>query len=114
MSSASSGPILIHRQRLVKLQQAVSLLLQDVASVEFEGTAYGSAQLPTLYALSERLQVKAAIEAIEAGNQSYAINGMTYTRGDLRTLYDRDRQLEAKAGRAARGGIGIRFGVPVQ
>jgi hypothetical protein len=112
MSSAPGAPILIHRQRLVKLQQGVSQLQSGVASVEFEGVTYGPSQLPTLYALSERLQVKAAIESIEAGNQSYAINGMTYTRGDLRALYDRDRAMEARAARATRGGITTRFGVP--
>lgn len=112
MPSAPSGPILVYRQRLLRLQQAIALLQDEVASVEFEGATYGPANLPTLYALLERAQVKAAIEAIEAGNQSYAINGMTYTRGDLRALYERDKALEAKAARTARGGIGVRFGVP--
>jgi hypothetical protein len=112
MSTTPAAPILIHRQRLLSLQAAITLLQQGVAAADFEGTSYSPSQLPTLYGLVERLQVKAAIESIEVGNQSYAINGLTYTRADLRVLYERDARLEAKAGRAARGGIGIRYGVP--
>jgi hypothetical protein len=111
MATPSSGTTLIFRNRLTALQTAVAGL-QRGESVEWEGTAYGPSALPTLYVQLERLGVKAAIEAIESGQQSYTFGGMSYTRAELRVLYERDARFEMKADRAARGGIGIRYGVP--
>lgn len=111
MATSSSGMIQIFRNRLTALQAAIAGL-QRGETVEFEGTSYGPSALPTLYPLLERFGVKAAIEAIESGQQSFSLGGMSYTRGDLRALYERDARFEMKADRAARGGIGIRYGVP--
>lgn len=44
--------------------------------------------------------VQAAIAAIEGGAQSYSVNGMTYTRASLETLYRREEQLERRTSQA--------------
>ena len=49
--------------------------------------------------------VQAAITAIEGGSQEYTINGVTYKRADLQTLYSREEQLERKINRIAGGGL---------
>lgn len=47
--------------------------------------------------LAEQLDsVQAAIAAIEFGGQSYAIAGRTYTRANLKELYDREERLHRK------------------
>lgn len=44
--------------------------------------------------LAQQLEsVQAAIEAIEGGAQSYTIEGFTYTRASLKTLYAREERL---------------------
>lgn len=56
--------------------------------------------------LAEQLaNVQAAIEAIETGAQSAAVDGQTLTRADLRTLYARESRLLNKIDRADRGRI---------
>ena len=61
-------------------------------------------------------QVQTAIAAIEGGAQSWSISTSqstrTYTRADLKTLYDRERFLELKIERRKRGGVRIQHGVP--
>ena len=57
-------------------------------------------------------RVQAAIAAIEGGAQSYQIRGRALTRGDLRTLYDRETWLRAQVDRETRGGIRGRLGTP--
>ena len=61
-------------------------------------------------------QVQTAIAAIEGGAQSWSISTSqstrTYTRADLKTLYDRERFLELKIERRKRGGVRIQYGVP--
>ncbi len=47
--------------------------------------------------------VQAAIEKIEAGAQSSAVDGQTVNRADLKTLYDREERLLNKIDRADRG-----------
>lgn len=37
--------------------------------------------------------VQAAITAIEGGQQSYSVNGLSVTRADLKTLYAREERL---------------------
>lgn len=59
-------------------------------------------------------QVEAAIEAIEQRGQSYTINGRSLNRGDLKTLYGERKRLTTLAAREARGGVRIRYGVPVE
>jgi len=52
--------------------------------------------------LAERLtSVEAAISAIEGGAQSFTFMGRTYTRADLKTLYDQQRYLETRVAREA-------------
>jgi hypothetical protein len=52
----------------------------------------------------DRLEsVDAAIQAIEEGGQSYTINGLTYTRADLETLYAQHEALRAEVARRSYG-----------
>jgi hypothetical protein len=44
--------------------------------------------------LAERIvSIETAITAIETGAQSYQVNGRTFTRATLKTLYDERREL---------------------
>jgi hypothetical protein len=38
-------------------------------------------------------RVQAAIAAIESGHQSYSVDGVTFTRANLKTLYEREARL---------------------
>lgn len=58
-------------------------------------------------------RVQAAIGAIEGGSQSYSVAGRTFTKADLKTLYERETLLRAKAAREANGGIRISRAVPL-
>jgi hypothetical protein len=57
-------------------------------------------------------RVQAAIAAIEGGAQSFSVLGRIYQRGDLKTLYDRERELLARTETESRGGSRIRLGRP--
>lgn len=58
---------------------------------------------------SEQLEeVQTAIGAIEGGAQMYQLNGRMLTRGNLKTLYDRERFLRKMADRESRGGARVR------
>lgn len=57
-------------------------------------------------------RVQAAIAAIEGGAQSFSVLGRVYQRGNLKDLYDRERELQARLEREARGGSRIRLGRP--
>jgi hypothetical protein len=39
-------------------------------------------------------RVQAAIAAIESGSQSYSIGGRAMTKADLKTLYEREKDLK--------------------
>jgi len=55
--------------------------------------------------LAEQLtSVQAAITAIETNGQSYSIEGVTYTRASLKTLYDREQRILDKITRETAGG----------
>lgn len=56
--------------------------------------------------------VRAAIATIEGGAQSISVLGRSYTRAELKTLYERERQLEQDVARLERGGSRMRLGVP--
>lgn len=61
---------------------------------------------------SEQLEsVQTAIAAIEAGNQSISILGRTFTKGDLSTLYARERYLRRQVARETRGGLKTQRGI---
>jgi hypothetical protein len=47
--------------------------------------------------------VQAAITAIEGGAQSYSVNGLSYTRGNLETLYKREERLLTLINQASNG-----------
>lgn len=112
MSSATT-PATISGRRHAALVKMIALLQQDGTTARaFEGTSYTGSDLPRLYRLEELLAVKAAIAAITGGAQSYEIEGLVYTRATLFQLQAREEDLEKKAGRRKRGGIGMRFGVP--
>lgn len=58
-------------------------------------------------------RVQAAISKIETGGQTVDWEGKRLTRGDLATLYARERELRTLAAREqSGGGMGVRFGVP--
>lgn len=62
----------------------------------------------TVASYSDQLvSVQAAIASIESGNQTYTLLGRTFSKADLRTLYDREAWLRAQVNKEARGG-GIR------
>jgi len=52
-------------------------------------------------------EVQAAISAIEGGAQDYTIGTRRVLKGDLATLYEREKWLRAMTDREARGG-GVR------
>lgn len=52
-------------------------------------------------------RVQTAIKAIEERGQAYEIEGRRLTRGDLKTLYDRERELRRNVAREARGGVRV-------
>lgn len=68
---------------------------------------------------TEQLEsVQAAIEAIEAGAQSYTIQtatgSRTVTRANAESLYKREERLRTLAAREARGtGATVRYGTPL-
>jgi len=52
--------------------------------------------------LAEQLEsVQAAIETIETTGQGYTIDGFTYNRAGLKTLYDRETRLLNRIEKAA-------------
>ncbi len=59
-------------------------------------------------------RVRAAIEAVETGGQSVAYEGRSVSKGDLKTLYEREAYLEQRVARQNRGGgIRTRGGAPL-
>lgn len=57
-------------------------------------------------------EVQTAISTIEGGSQSYSIAGRSLTRGDLATLYSREKWLRNMAAReeeGTSGKIGIQY-----
>lgn len=102
----------IFDRRRADLVEVIDLLREDSSVArEFEGVSYGASDLPRLYTLAELLAVKAAIEAISLGAQSYEVEGLVFTRATLFQLQAREESLEAKLSRRRRGGIGLRYGV---
>lgn len=59
-------------------------------------------------------RVQSAIAAIEGGAQSYDINGRSMQRGDLKTLYEREKWLRTQVDRESNGGIRVRGVTPVR
>lgn len=60
-------------------------------------------------------RVQAAIAAIESGSQEYSIGAgtsRTVKRGDLSTLYEREKYLRVMAERETNGGINVRHATP--
>lgn len=110
---APATPAGVFARRHADLAAVITHLRGDAALPRtFEGSSYTASDLPALYRLLELLGVKAAIEAITAGAQSYEIEGLVYTRATLFQLQAREKALEEKAARRSRGGINLRFGVP--
>jgi len=56
--------------------------------------------------------VQQTIERIETTGQAYGIGGRSLTRADLKTLYDRERDLRRRVDRESRGGIRTQGIVP--
>lgn len=57
--------------------------------------------------------VQSAIAAIESGSQSYSAPGISATRADLKTLYEREARLEQLVARETRQTGGLGYGVPL-
>jgi hypothetical protein len=106
-------PSTLFADQLRELQHAITALAHGAASATWLGTAYTSADLPTLATQHERLSAKAAIQAIEEGGQAYQHGDTTYTRADLKTLYARRDTLERRAATTTRGGGRVRLAVPL-
>lgn len=62
--------------------------------------------------LQQLEEVQAAIGAIEGGAQSYAVNGRSLTRADLKTLYDREKFLRIQVDRDTNKGLKVQYVVP--
>ena len=45
---------------------------------------------------AQLVSVRAAIAAIEAGAQEYAVGGQRVVKAELKLLYDREKELEGK------------------
>ncbi len=56
--------------------------------------------------------VQAAIAAIEGGSQSYSVQGRSVSRGDLASLYEREKYLRRMVSRESGGGIPVRHVTP--
>lgn len=85
-------------------REATKLAREGGVAVIRDGRRFTAAELPQLADLVRVQRVRAAIEAIEGGAQSYSIEGRTFQKGDLRALYERLDLLESRAVMAARGG----------
>lgn len=59
------------------------------------------------------VSVQAAIAAIESGNQSYTVMSRTFTKADLRVLYDREKWLRSQVSKQAAGGIRVQRVIPL-
>jgi hypothetical protein len=59
------------------------------------------------------VSVQAAIATIEGSNQSYTLLGRTFSKADLKTLYDREKWLRTKVAREAAGGIRVQRVIPL-
>ena len=68
--------------------------------------------MATSYA-DQLTSVQTAIANIEAGAQSYSFEGRALSKANLADLYAREKWLRRMVDRAARGGIRVRQGVPV-
>lgn len=58
-------------------------------------------------------RVQAAISAIESGNQSYTVLSRTFTKADLRVLYEREKWLRSQVAKQAAGGIRVQRVIPL-
>jgi hypothetical protein len=58
-------------------------------------------------------RVQSAIAAIENGAQSYSVQGRSFSKADLNTLYNREAKLIPLAAREARGGRFMQRAVPL-
>lgn len=97
----------IHAERLKRLQVGIAALEDGTGPVTVDGVSYSASQLDAMYLRIDWLSLKAAIEAIETGNQRYNILGRTFEKADLKTLYDREKQLRQDAARIATGGMKV-------
>lgn len=57
-------------------------------------------------------EVQAAITAIMVRGQRYTIDGRSFEKADLNTLFDMQKHLRPLADREARGGVRVRYGTP--
>ncbi len=104
----------VYAEKLTRIHEAIVFLEDGGPSAILDGVAYLPTQLPDLYTLRDLIAVRAAIQAIEEGMQEYSVLGRVYRRGDLQVLYDREKALEVRATRKARGGtIRTRLAVPL-
>lgn len=68
--------------------------------------------MPTESYQTQLERVQAAIAAIEERGQAIGAGGRKLDRGDLATLYKREKELRALVARSTRSGMRMRQGVP--
>jgi hypothetical protein len=104
----------VYAEKLDRIHASIVALEDGTSTSQVQdGVTYTAAtdSLAALYRLRDRMAVKAAIQAIEEGAQVYTVLGRQFTKGNLRELYDRDRELTQAAVRESRGGMRARTGV---
>lgn len=104
---------LIWANRRDRLQVAIAELEDGIASVVLDGVTKTASDLPQLTRDLELASVRAAIEAIEQGAQSYEVLGRRFQKAELAVLYSRADRLEQRAVARSGSGIRVRFGVPL-
>lgn len=97
----------VSTERVLRLQTGIAALEDGASSTTVDGVTYTPALLDAMYQRLDWLSVKAAIEAIEQGAQRYSVLGRVFEKADLKTLYDREKQLRLDTVRATRGGTRI-------
>lgn len=102
----------LYKDQLVQVQKAI-IAIENGDGWTIGARVYGSADLEELGLRADRLSVQTAIQAIEEGAQSYTIRGRSFTKGDLRTLYERLDAIRDREARRSRGGIRVRLGMPM-
>jgi len=111
MADPAADPVGVYERRRRLLVQAIKELEDATPTVMYLGTSYTAAEIPTLDSMYRVLKLQAAIEQVEL-RQSYAVDGVTYTRANLRDLRQALKDEEATQARVTRGGIKVWEGVP--
>ncbi|NOT09679.1 MAG: hypothetical protein HOP28_15915 [Gemmatimonadales bacterium] len=108
-----TGRLSLYAQKATRYSSAIAELEDTALTTVLDGVSYARADLVRLYEDRDWFMLKAAIEMIEGGLQSYTLLGRTFTRGDLQVLYEREKELRRRRARRAMGGSRTREIVPL-